>query len=177
MRVMRNIPSGVLLSLSVLLVTHIGAAPSSAEQSAASLVVTPSPNIAFSGPPGGPFSPPRIEYRVRASAGTIRYSIRTPAWLTASSTSGIADTNGVAIALSVDTSAANLSPGTYGPGIAFMNVSNGRGSATFPARLTVRAPLSPSRPAGEIGRARGGYLLDSHGAYLLDDLSSRLLAQ
>ena len=86
-------------------------------------------------------------------------------------------TNGVAIALSVDTSASNLSPGTYGPAIAFTNLSNGRGSATFPATLTVRAPLSSSRPAGEIARARGGYLLNSHGGYLLDDRNSRLLAQ
>ena len=37
---------------------------------------------------GGPFSPSLIEYRVSASTGTVSYSIRTPSWLTASSTFG-----------------------------------------------------------------------------------------
>jgi hypothetical protein len=43
-----------------------------------SLIVTPSTNIAFSGPQGGPFSPTLIEYRISASTGTVSYSIRTP---------------------------------------------------------------------------------------------------
>src|SRR4051794_11495150 len=43
-----------------------------------SLVVTPPSGMAFSGPMGGPFSPAAFQYRVRASAGTIRYSVRTP---------------------------------------------------------------------------------------------------
>ena len=48
------------------------------------LIVTPSTSVAFSGPRGGPFSPPLIEYQISASTGTVSYSIRTPSWLTAS---------------------------------------------------------------------------------------------
>jgi hypothetical protein len=39
-------------------------------------------------------------------------------------------------------------------------LSNGRGSATRPARLTVRGASLP-RPTGQVERGRGGYLLDS----------------
>jgi hypothetical protein len=145
-------------------------------QAPPSLIVTSSSSIVFSGPPGGPFSPLAIEYRVSASTGTVSYSIRTPSWLTASSTVGATDTTGVTVTLKLNASASSLPPGTYGPGVAFTNVSNGRGSATRPARLIVRGP-SPARPTGQIERGRGGYLLDSHGGYLLDDRGGRLRAQ
>jgi hypothetical protein len=69
-----------------------------------------------------------------------------------------------------------LRPGTYGPAVAFTNLSNGHGSATRPARLIVRVPSLP-RPTGQIERGRGGYLLDSHGGNLLDDRGGRLLGQ
>jgi hypothetical protein len=128
----------------------------------ASLIVTPATSIAFSGPQGGPFSPSLIEYRISASTGTVSYSIRTPSWLTASSTSGVIDAGGVAITLRVNASASSLPPGTYGPAFAFTNVSNGRGSATRPARLTVRGASLP-RPTGQVERGRGGYLLDGRG--------------
>jgi hypothetical protein len=160
----------------LLLLTQIGAAQRPTGQSPPSLIVTPLTSIAFSGPPGGPFSPSVIEYRISASTGTVIYSIRSPSWLTASSTSGAADAGGVTITLRVNASAASLPPGTYGPAVAFTNVSNGRGSATRPARLTVRG-ASPPRPTGQIERGRGGYLLDGRGGYLLDDRGGRLLAQ
>jgi hypothetical protein len=145
-------------------------------QSPPTLVVTPSTSVAFSGPQGGPFSPSAIEYRISASTGTVSYSIRTPSWLTVSSTAGATDTNGVTITLTVNASASSLSPGTYGPGVAFTNVSNGRGSATRSARLIVRGPSLPP-PTGKIDRGRGGYLLDDRGGYQLDDRGGRLLAQ
>jgi hypothetical protein len=198
-----QIASIALLAIpAILLLTETSAAQRPAEQSPPSLIVTPSTSIAISGPPGGPFSPSLIEYRISASMGTVSYSIRTPSWLTASSTVGATDAKGVTITLTVNASAASLSPGTYGPGVAFTNVSNGRGSATRPARLIVGGPSpprptgqiergpspprptgqiergpSPSRPTGQIERGRGGYLLDDHGGYLLDDRGGRLLGQ
>jgi hypothetical protein len=159
-----------------LLLTQIGAAQRPTGQSAPSLIITPSTSIAFSGPQGGPFSPSLIEYRVSGSTGTVNYSIRTPSWITASSSVGTTDTSGVTITLRVNASALSLPPGTYGPGIAFTNVSNGRGSATRPARLIVQGPSLP-HPTRQIARGRGGYLLDSRGGYLLDDRVGRLLAQ
>jgi hypothetical protein len=108
--------------------------------------------------------------------GTVSYSIRTPSWLTASSTSGATDTGGVTITFRVNASASTLPPGTHGPGIVFTNVSSGRGSAIRFARLIVRTP-SLLRPAEKTERGRGGYLLDGRGGYLLDDRGGRLLAQ
>jgi hypothetical protein len=186
----RRLASIVLLCIPVMLLsTEIAAAQKPTGQSPSTLIVTPSTSIAFSGPPGGPFSPSLIEYRVSASTGTVSYSIRTPSWLTASSTAGATDAKGVTITLTVNASASSLPPGTYGPGVAFTNVSNGRGSATRPARLIVQGPSPPRptgqiergpsspRPTGQIERGRGGYLLDDHGGYLLDDRGGRLLGQ
>jgi hypothetical protein len=178
-----------------------GVAPKLAEQSLPSLIVTSSSTIAFSGPPGGPFSPSNIEYRINASGGTVDYSIRTPSWLTASSSSGTTDTNGVTITLTVNANASSLSPGTYGPAVGFTNVSNGRGSTSRLAKLTVQGPSLPppapkveraspapkveraspppkverAPPASKIEHGDGGYLFDSHGRFLLDDRGDRLL--
>jgi len=172
-----RLASIVLLCIAMMLLsTEIAAAQKPTGQAPSTLIVTPSTSIAFSGPPGGPFSPSLSEYRVSASTGTVSYSIRTPSWLTASSTAGATDAKGVTITLTVNASASSLPPGTYGPGVVFVNVSNGRGSAFRPARLIVRGP-SPPRPTGQIERGRGGYLLDDHGGYLLDDRGSRLLGQ
>jgi hypothetical protein len=173
----RQLASILLLCTPVMLLSiEIVAAQRPTGQSPPTLIVTPSTIIDFSGPPGGPFSPSLIEYRVSASSGTLSYSIRTPSWLAASSTSGVTDTKGVIITLTVNASASNLRPGTYGPAVAFTNVSNGHGSATRPARLIVRGPSLP-RPTGQIERGRGDYLLDDHGGYLLDDRGGRLLGQ
>jgi len=159
---------------SELALLRAGVAQKLAEQSLPSLMVTPSSSIAFSGPQGGPFSPSHIEYQISASIGTISYSIRTPIWLTASSTAGSTDTKGVTISLTVNASASSLSPGTYGPAVAFTNVSNGRGTSTRSAKLTVQGSLL-SRPTNDVEPGDGGYLLDSHGRYLLDDRGGRLL--
>src|SRR6266403_2825413 len=71
--VTRQIVSTTTLAITVtLLLTKIGLAQRPAPPS---LVVTPSTSIAFSGPQGGPFSPRSVEYRVRASSGSVKYSI------------------------------------------------------------------------------------------------------
>ena len=164
-----------LLAISAILaVTQTSVAQKLAEQSPPSLIVTPSSGIAFSGPQGGPFSPSLIQYRISASIGTVSYSIRTPAWLTASSTAGDTDTRGITIMLMVNASALSLLPGTYGPAIGFMNVSNGRGTTTRSAKLIVGGP-SLTRPTSQAERGDAGYLLDSHGGFLLNDRGGRLL--
>ena len=120
-----------------------GVAQKLAEQSLPALIITPSSSIEFSGPQGGPFSPSSFEYRISASSGTISYSIRTPSWLTANSTSGSTDTNGIIITLTVNANASSLSPGRYGPAVGFTNVSNGRGTSTRSAKLIVQGSLLP----------------------------------
>ena len=169
--------STALIAISaILLLTQIGVAQRPAGQSLPSLIVTPSTSVAFSGPRGGPFSPSLIEYRISASTGTVSYSIRTPSWLTASPAQGVTDTSGATIAFKVSASASTLRPGTYGPFIVFANVSSGRGSTIRFVRLIVQGPSLP-RPADQVERGRGGYLLDGGGGYLLDHLGNRLLAQ
>ena len=146
---------GLFTLPAILLLAQTSAAQRPTGQSSPSLIVTPSASIAFFGPQGGPFSPSLSEYRVSASTGTVSYSIRTPSWLTASSTSGMTDTGGVTITVTVNASASTLAPGTYGPGTVFKNMSSGRGSTIRFARLIVRRP-SPTRPADQIVRGRGG---------------------
>ncbi|SRR6266540_2178330 len=160
----------------MLLLTPADAEEKPAKPSQPSLIVTPSTSMAFSGPRGGSFSPSHFEFRVSASTGTVRYSIRTPSWLTTSSTFGTTDTRGVTITLTLNATASRLSPGAYRPGVAFTNVSNGQGSTIRPAKLIVQAS-SPPRASGQIAPNRGGVLLDDHGGYLLDDRAGRLLAQ
>ena len=45
-----------------------------------------------------------------ASTGAVSYSIRTPSWLTASSTFGVTDTNGVTITRTINLYSLELSP-------------------------------------------------------------------
>ena len=160
----------------MLQLTPAGAEEKPARLSQPSLIVTPASSMAFSGPRGGPFSPPRFEFRVSSTTGIVSYSIRTPSWLTASSTFGTTDTRGVTITLTVNANASHLSPGAFGPGVAFTNVSNGQGSTTRPAKLIIQGS-SPPGATGQIAPNRGGFLLDDRGGYLLDVRGSRLLAQ
>jgi hypothetical protein len=176
MSIGRIVSIGLLATSAMLMLTQIGAAQRPASQSQPSLIVTPASSMAFSGPHGGPFSPARFEFRVSSTTGTVSYSIRTPSWLTASSTFGTTDTRGVTITLTVNANASRLSPGAYGPGVAFTNVSNGQGSTIRPARLIIQTS-SPPRATSQIAPNRGGFLLDDRGGYLLDDRGGRLLAQ
>jgi hypothetical protein len=152
----------LLTATAMLLLFSVSAAKEPARLPPPSLVVSQPTSIVFSGPQGGPFSPPSIQLRLSASHGTLSYSIRTPSWLTASSTFGATGTNGVTVTLTINQRAIHLPPGAYGPAVAFTNVSNGQGSATRLAKLII---------------SRGGYLLDGRGGYLLDDGARRLLAR
>jgi hypothetical protein len=112
-----------------------------------SLIVTPETAVVFDGPEGGPFQPSSFQYRLRASSDPVRYSIRTPSWLKASSSSGSVGTDGATVTFTLDTTAGRMQPGTYGPVIAFTNVTNGRGSAIRPARLHIQAPVTAGAPS------------------------------
>ena len=149
-----------------------------------SLVVKPTIGIAISGTEGGPFSPSTFEYHVSASEGKVGYSIRSPAWLIATPSSGTADAVGVTVRLTVSPTASQLVPGNYGPAVAFTNATNGLGSTTRKTILTVRTagqplqthtPPIPPRPPPSGGNP--DYLLDKSGGQLLDDRGGRMLAR
>ena len=132
-------------------------------------MVAPLGGMQVSGVQGGPFSPAAFQYRVSASSGIVRYAIVIPSWLTASSRFDTADTSGVVITLTVNSTATQLPPGTYRPHVAFRNVTNGHGSTNRIATLIVQAPPNASKD--------GGPLLDGSGGYLLDERGDRLRAQ
>ena len=182
---------GILAAVATQLPTSSAAAQKSVEPSLPALVVTPLTGMEISGVQGELFSPTLFQYHVSASIGIVRYSIRTPSWLTTSSSFDTVDTTGVTITLSVNATAVQLAPGTYRLPVAFTNVTNGHGTTTRTATLIVRAPSSRPPSAGiaqapsishppPVGHAftnGGGYLLDGSGRYLLDDRGGRLLAQ
>jgi|SRR5215218_6920474 len=134
-----------------------------AAQPQGSLLATPSSGMASSGDQGGPFSPWSFQYRVSASSGIIRYAVVPPIWLTANPRLGTAGTDGVMIAFMLNERARKLSPGTYETRITFTNLTNGQGTTSRTASLSVH-------------QSSRGYLLDDQGGHLLHK-RDRLLAR
>jgi Divergent InlB B-repeat domain len=100
--------------------------------------VTPSTDISASGTHGGTFSPSQFKYSLNAAKGSLSYSItNVPSWLTVSSKSGTVTTTKKTITFTVNSSARNLTPGTYDSIINFNNTTNNQGNTTRAAALTV----------------------------------------
>jgi hypothetical protein len=121
------------------------------------LTITPSSPINISGPQGGPFSPPSIQYHLSASTGTIKFAIAAPFWLTADPRAGNVGTDGVTVTLSPSPQALKLAPRAYESPVTFTNVTNGQGTTRSTAKLTVQRSATPSR----------SYLLDKGGGATL----------
>jgi hypothetical protein len=130
-----------------------------------SLTVTPPSPINISGPQGGPFSPPSIQYRLSASTGTIKFAITPPFWLTADPRLGTVGVDGVTVTLSANPQALKLAPRAYQAPVTFTNLTNGQGTTSRTAELTVQRSATPSQ----------GYLLDESGEYLRDNRGERLI--
>jgi hypothetical protein len=132
-----------------------------------SLTVTPSSPIDISGPQGGPFSPPSIQYHLSASAGTIKFAISPPFWLTPDPRAGNVGVDDLTVTLSSNPQASELSPRAYEASVIFTNVTNGQGATRRTAKLTVQRSATPSQ----------GYLLDERGGNLLNNRGERLIAR
>jgi hypothetical protein len=76
------------------------------------LQVTPATASNASGSHGGPFSPSSFKYTLNSTFGSVKHSITTPSWLTASSMSGTATTTAKTITFTVNSSARSLGPNT-----------------------------------------------------------------
>jgi Divergent InlB B-repeat domain len=72
-----------------------------------------------------------------ATFGSVKYSITTPSWLTASSGSGTVTTSAKTITFTVNSSARSLGPNTYIDNIDFYNTTNNQGNTTRVATLIV----------------------------------------
>jgi hypothetical protein len=100
------------------------------------LLITPTTDIAASGTQGVAFSPPSFSYTLSATGG-VGFSISgVPSWLTASVASGTAS-SGTTVTFTVNASAAKLAANTYNATITFTNSTNGQGTQTRSATLTV----------------------------------------
>jgi hypothetical protein len=124
-----------------------------------SLTVTPSSPINISGAQGGPFSPSSFQYHLSASTGTIRFAIAVPFWLTADPRAGTVGVDGVTVTLSANPQALKLVPRAYQAPVTFTNLTNGQGTTSRTAKLTVQRSATPSQ----------GSLLDETGGYLRDN--------
>jgi hypothetical protein len=102
-----------------------------------SLQVSPATGIAASGTHGGPFSPSSFRYELSATYGSVKYSVTTPSWLTASPKTGTVTKSARTITFEVNSSAHSLQPNTYVDSVNFNNTTNGQGSTTRLATLTV----------------------------------------
>jgi virginiamycin B lyase len=101
------------------------------------LQVAPSDGIAVSGTHGGPFSPSSFRYTLSATFGSLKYSITTPSWITASPASGTVTTSAKSVTLTINSSARSLQPDTFTDNIDFYNTTSNQGNATRTATLTV----------------------------------------
>jgi hypothetical protein len=116
------------------------------------LLVAPTTGIMASGTHGGPFSPSSFPFTLSATFGSVKYSITTPSWLTASSTSGTVTPSAKTITFTVNSKARSLGPSTYTDNIGFNNTTNNQGNTTRVATLIVnpkqyKLSLSASPPA------------------------------
>src|SRR5262245_31912556 len=134
-----------LLAAAATLLQSYTAASEQTKAPTAALTVTPAERVVFSGPEGGPFYPSFYQYNLSATIGRIDYSIRTPSWLASAVNFGTTDMSGRTVTVLISKSANDLKPGTYGPGVTFTNVTNGKGSVTRPAVLIVQPREAPSR--------------------------------
>jgi hypothetical protein len=168
----------MLAAMAMIVVASIGPARTLDKPAGATLLVTPLTVITFSGSQGGPFSPSSFDFHVSASTGTVNYAVRTPSWLTASSSLGTADTSGVTITVTTNSTAERLRPGSYGPGVVFINATNGQGSTMRAARLIILRP-SPPAPSSrsQVPDGSKGYLRDDGRGHLLDHRGGKLLPQ
>jgi hypothetical protein len=81
--------------------------------------------------------PSSFKYALSVATGSVNYSITTPSWLTASSTSGTGTTTAKTITFTINSKARSLGPGTYTDNIGFNNTTNNQGNTTRVATLIV----------------------------------------
>jgi hypothetical protein len=101
------------------------------------LQVTPASGSTASGTHGGPFSPSSFRYSLNSTFGSVKYSITTPSWLTASPVSATVTSSVRTITFTVNSKARSLGPGTYTDNIGFNNTTNSQGNTTRVATLVV----------------------------------------
>ncbi|MBN1507440.1 MAG: hypothetical protein JW955_11370 [Sedimentisphaerales bacterium] len=106
-----------------------------------SLTVTPPDAAAYSGPPGGPFTPSQTPYTL-TNTGTASLdwqATTTQDWVTVNPANGTLATGAsVSVAVAINAAANSLAQGTYSDTITFTNKTNGAGTTTRTVTLTIQ---------------------------------------
>jgi len=104
------------------------------------LRVSPATEISADVLSDGKFNAPSFEYTLSSSSERIGFLISgIPSWLNASFTTGTATTRPLTVSITLRDNAKVLAPGFYSGEIIFINTSNGQGTQTRKATLTVAA--------------------------------------
>jgi hypothetical protein len=116
------------------------------------MAVAPGTAIYSSGPQGGPFTPSAFNYQLSAST-PVTFSITgLPSWLNVSSN---VVTTPATVTFTVNAAANALNPDRYRAAIRFTNTTNGLGTTSRLAELTVNFAAEPvcdvSTPLGDFG--------------------------
>jgi subtilisin family serine protease len=104
------------------------------------LAVSPTSGLSASGTVGGPFSPGEATYTLSNTGDTaIDWTAgKTADWISLSSTSGSLQPDAsVAVTVSLNSAANDLSAGTHNDTVSFTNATNGTGNTTRSVTLTV----------------------------------------
>ena len=100
------------------------------------LQVTPPTDISIDGVSNAR----EFKYELRSSSGTVGFFISgIPSWLNASFTTGTVTTRPLSVTFTVGDNARTLAPGSYSGEIIFINTTNGQGTQSRKAALTVAA--------------------------------------
>jgi hypothetical protein len=116
-------------------------------------------NLLAASPNGCTEAAMKANDKLSATFGSVKYSITTPSWLTASSGSGTVTTSAKAITFTVNSKARSLGPGTYTDNIGFNNTTNNQGNTTRAATLTVNPKqytITVSASPSTYGTVSGG---------------------
>jgi hypothetical protein len=90
-------------------------------------------------------------YWLQATVGAVDFEITFPSWLRATRASGTVTMSGTEVAFSLSAEAALLEPGNYAGMITFVNTTNGLGTTSRNAALTVApAPALQVTPATDM---------------------------
>ena len=117
------------------------------------LRITPSADLLFTGPVGGPITPVSQSYTLTNKAsGSLNWSVTKDAtWLTLSATGGTLTAGGPATNLTVkpNTLASNLPPGSYAATLWFTNLSDSFGQPRHVTLAIVTPPIITAQPVSQ----------------------------
>jgi len=147
----------------------------------AELDVIPSEDFNSSGPIGGPFNPPSMQYTLQNIGGqALNWTVGVNQnWVSLSPTSGTLNPGAsTTVTVSINSNANSLPAGSYSATVTFTNTTNGQGNTTRSVNLTVVPPPNLSvTPADGLSSSGpvGGPFTPSSKSYTLQNIGGQAL--